>query len=570
MFTDTAYLKQRRQTWYFQIAVPRELQKPLGKIRGGTRGKPVLVLVESLKTTDKTEAQRLRWEKHREALELFDRLRGHKTLTLAEIEEAAEATFKSFLRDAQEAAEKGEPESDLEQQLTALLDAGLENDLRSIEGHANAVIAKSGADVPKGSRVYQELCQSQLHALIEATRGRMAFLEGKPYEPQRPFTTPVVDPLALTVQHPTVVRKRATTAGNGEKFVDAAARYVAAMVRDADAAWTKQTQHQNEATYRLFGDYLNGAPVASVTREDAAKFLDTLATLHPDYGRSPSSKGKSLSALVETFANKGETLTNRTLNRHTTALSALFNWAKQTGIYTGDNPFSGQLRKSGAAGWQPMNDDELKKLLASPLLAKSRRKDRVQPAKHTMTTTLAWLPLIALFSGMRSEEICQLRLADVMRDQGVWFFNVTEEDGQKVKSGAGVRKVPVHSALIKAGLLDYVKHVKDDPSGRLFPGLRPGGPDGKFNWYFTKAVGRYFTSLGITRKNVTFHSLRKNTVNAFERARVHQSEAALIVGHERGFTYAKYNPVGLELPALRAIVEKIRYPGVSLTHLYAL
>src|SRR4029077_16077515 len=173
------------------------------------------------------------------------------------------------------------------------------------------------------------------------------------------------------------------------------------------------------------------------------------------------------------------------------------------------------LRKSGSAGWQPMNDDELKKLLASPLLAKGRRKEPIQPIQQPMTTTLAWLPLIALFSGMRSEEICQLRPADVMRDQGVWYFNVAEENGHKVKTDAGVRKVPVHSALIKAGLLDYVKHTKRDTSGRLFPGLRPGGPDGKFNWYFTKAVGRYFTSLGITRNNVTFHSLRKNTVNAF-------------------------------------------------------
>jgi len=127
----------------------------------------------------------------------------------------------------------------------------------------------------------------------------------------------------------------------------------------------------------------------------------------------------------------------------------------------------------------------------------------------------------------------------------------------------------MHSALIKAGLLDYVKYAKRDQSGRLFPGLRPGGPDGKFNWYFTKAVGGYFTKLGLSRDRVTFHSLRKNTVNGLELTRVHQSEAALIVGHERGFTYSKYNPLGLELPALRAVVEKIKYPGVSLTHLNA-
>jgi integrase len=155
-----------------------------------------------------------------------------------------------------------------------------------------------------------------------------------------------------------------------------------------------------------------------------------------------------------------------------------------------------------------------------------------------MDTALMWVPLIALFSGMRSEEICQLRVDDVKRAAGVWHFDVTEGDGQRIKTEAGTRKVPVHSALVAAGLLEYVKNANKDPSGRLFPGLKPGGPDGKLNWYFTRRVGDHFTKLGITRDRVTFHSLRKNTVNAFERARVHQSEAALIVGHERGFEQA--------------------------------
>jgi hypothetical protein len=48
-----------------------------------------------------------------------------------------------------------------------------------------------------------------------------------------------------------------------------------------------------------------------------------------------------------------------------------------------------------------------------------------------------------------------------------------------------------------------------------------------------------------------------------------QSEVALIIGHERGFTFGTYNPMGLDLTALRGIVEKIRYQGVSLAHLSA-
>jgi integrase len=584
MATDTAFLKQRRQTWYFQIAVPRDLQKPLGEMRNG--GKPVPLIVESLKTRDKSEAQRLRWEKHRDAMDLFDRLRGRKALTLAEIEEAAEATFREFLRDAQEAAEKGRrigwavsdaPDSNgeadeyggLEVQLGHLQDVLGEGAFSEVEGYALHVIAKTGADVPKGSRAHKELCQSQLRALIEATKGRMAFLRGEAYEPVRPFTTPIVDPVTLTVQRPTFVRKKAVAA-NGEKFTDAAARYVAAMMRDADAAWTMQTKHQNEATFRLFGDYLNGASVASVMREDASKFLDAIAALHPDYGRSPASKGLSLSALLEKHGGKGEGLTNKTLNRHTTALNGFFKWAKQAGIYSGDNPFSGLLRQTGrksATRWLPLNTEELKQLVNAPLLRETPYKDRVTPEKHSMATAMMWVPLVALYSGMRSEEICQLRTDDVKREQGVWYFNVTDGDGRRVKTEASVRKVPVHSALIRAGLLEYVKHAKRDPSGQIFPGLSRGGPDRKFNWYFTKAVGARFEALGITRDRVTFHSLRKNVGTALERARVPESEVVQVLGHEKmSMSYSVYS-LGLELGALRNIVEKIRYPGLDLSHI---
>jgi hypothetical protein len=52
-----------------------------------------------------------------------------------------------------------------------------------------------------------------------------------------------------------------------------------------------------------------------------------------------------------------------------------------------------------------------------------------------------------------------------------------------------------------------------------------------------------------------------------ERARVPESEAVQILGHDKmTMSYSVYS-LGLELPALREIVEKIRYPGVDLKHL---
>jgi integrase len=587
MSTDTAFLKQRRQTWYFQMAVPRDLQEPLATLRG--KPQPTQVIVETLNTRDKVEAQRLRWDKHREALELFDRLRGKKTLTLAEIEEAAETTMQQFLRTADAGAKQGRPVAwgvsetlggdgeageygGLYEQLDRLREALGREDWSIVADQVAQVIARTAADVSKGSRAYTELCRSQLQALIEATKGRMAFLRGEGYEPARPFTTPVVDPVALTVQRPSLVRKNLVPATKGEKFSDVAARYVTERMRDPSAAWTQQTRAQNETTFRLFSDYLNGSALAAVVREDAGKFLDAIATLHPDYGRSPASKGLTLSVLLEKFGGRGEGLTNKTLNRHTTALNKFFKWAKRNGLYSDDNPFSGALRQTGkksATMYMPLNPDELTKLFRSPLLKDTPRAQRVAPEIHSTNSALLWVPLIAGFSGMRSEEICQLRVDDVKKERGVWYFNVTEENGGKVKTEAGIRRVPIHSTVLRAGFLEYWRHAKVDPSGQLFPGLKRGGPDGKFNHYITKRIGTFFEAIGITRDRVTFHSLRKNVGTALERARVPESEAVQILGHDKmTMSYSVYS-LGLDLPALRETVEKIQYPGLDLKHLEA-
>jgi integrase len=258
------------------------------------------------------------------------------------------------------------------------------------------------------------------------------------------------------------------------------------------------------------------------------------------------------------------------LNRYASSLSGLFKWARRRGYFDGANPFSEQSRpkaRKGTTGWLPYNLDELNALFGSRLFTEVDTKGRLQPRRHTFETALLWVPLIALFSGMRLGEICQLRTGDLQRDSAkIWFFNVTEEEeGQQVKTEAGIRPVPIHSALVRCGLLKYAEAL---PPGQLFPGLSPGGPDGKLSWYFTRRYTEYRRSVGVNRPRLAFHSFRKNVSTALDNAGVAQSDLAALIGHERGFTFDTYSK-GLELGRLHGITEKIRYPGLLLRHLYA-
>ena len=57
------------------------------------------------------------------------------------------------------------------------------------------------------------------------------------------------------------------------------------------------------------------------------------------------------------------------------------------------------------------------------------------------------IPIIALFSGLRVEEICKLRVEDIILDENfnIWYFDING----KVKTKSSERKVPIHSQLIE-------------------------------------------------------------------------------------------------------------------------
>jgi hypothetical protein len=99
----------------------------------------------------------------------------------------------------------------------------------------------------------------------------------------------------------------------------------------------------------------------------------------------------------------------------------------------------------------------------------------------------------------------------------------------------------VHSELIRLHFLEYVAAIGHGP---LFPGIAPGGPDRKRAHTLAKRFPAFRRARGVTRERAAFHSFRKCFVRALELAKVDRDRAALVVGHERGFTYREYNPKG--------------------------
>ena len=119
-----------------------------------------------------------------------------------------------------------------------------------------------------------------------------------------------------------------------------------------------------------------------------------------------------------------------------------------------------------------------------------------------------WIPLIALFTGMRLNEICQLFVGDIQKKKNIYYFNVTDEgEKQHLKNQNSKRKVPVHPKLIELGFIDFVNEQKKNKQQLLFNKLSYS-PKNKYNKKMSAWFARYLEEIGITQESKVFHSFR--------------------------------------------------------------
>ncbi len=180
-----------------------------------------------------------------------------------------------------------------------------------------------------------------------------------------------------------------------------------------------------------------------------------------------------------------------------------------------------------------------------------------------------WIPLVAAFSGMRLEEICQLKVRDIRRDEELgWYFSVNDEDGKTIKNHSSRRNVPVHSELRRIGLLDFVK-AAGKPGAWLFHDLSED-KHGRRGSTFSKQWNRYTRKLLKMKPNDhtrSFHSFRHTFKENCRRFEMLEEVHDAITGHAHGASEGrKYGHELYPLPPMFREIVKYRVPGLDLSH----
>ncbi|WP_440531791.1 DUF6538 domain-containing protein [Variovorax sp. YR566] len=243
------------------------------------------------------------------------------------------------------------------------------------------------------------------------------------------------------------------------------------------------------------------------------------------------------------------------------SVQALLNYAVKEKGWIEANPWAGTAIPKGRAQKRETWDNDALEILLTAPLTHDRRVD---------VAAQYWLPLLALMSGARQAELCQLRVADVIRRDGVWLLDINENDeGKSVKSAAGERWVAVHQKLIDLGFVEHVDRMRQAGESLVFPGILTSESRAASvyvsDWFRTRC-----TALGLYQRYRDFHALRTTVGTALRAVDPPLGEALITatMGHEAGNVGA----ANYHRPApktLRRVIAHLDFPSVlSLPRVY--
>lgn len=332
--------------------------------------------------------------------------------------------------------------------------------------------------------------------------------------------------------------------------------------------WKGQTLAQNNATYRMLIEWCGDRPVTEYKKRDLAGFYDMLRKLPKLYSKSKEWRDLTLCEVIERSQGLDiERLTMTTIKRHFAALGRLFTYLKKRDEYIGENPAHGfEFPKKGRARdkRQVWSDEQLVQLFKSPIWAGCLSESkRAKPGSLVIRDEKFWLPLLSIFHGNRLEEFAQLRRSDVRREGDIWYFDINDDGVKQLKNEQSKRRVPVHSKTVQLGFLTYVEDVAPKPDDLVFPQLRPGGPDNKLGYYFTKWWTRYRRDIGLYEKGLDYHSFRHTVTNKLAAAEISVDVRNEIFGREGQSIDQSVYLKGLPLRMLADAIGKVQWPELE-------
>jgi integrase len=275
-----------------------------------------------------------------------------------------------------------------------------------------------------------------------------------------------------------------------------------------------------------------GIRVDELTRDHIRRYCQCMEHLPNSRHRAKYSR-KTDAELMSMDIPIEHQLNAKSLTTRYNTIRSLFKFCEEEGWLINSNPLRSVLKVNKKKTMAKANKrraftlEELQALFVN---------DDYRRGKFTCAAKF-WVPIIALFSGARLEEICQLYVDDIREIDGIMCFDINAEDDKDIKTEAGKRIVPIHPFLIEIGLLDRVAHLRANGEQHLFHRSTLSQADGKLSTNISKAFTYFRRKHGVggetdETSEVVFHSFRHSVITLGKHKRVDRRLVKEVVGHE--------------------------------------
>lgn len=300
----------------------------------------------------------------------------------------------------------------------------------------------------------------------------------------------------------------------------------------------------------LFKFFSPNKEITAISRDDLLKFRNTLALIPTKLNQKAKYKDKSLEQIIHIGKNDPK-LSQVTIQKYMIRVIQFFKYCYNSDYISKSivndlnvkveiNPMERKIL--------PYSKDEANSIFKIVQNFKDANKS---PSKRINANDLYYITMIAAYSGMRINEIVQLRARDIIQHNNVLCFSINRDDGKSTKNINSIRLVPVHSKLIELGLMEFVKQ-RTSTNKSIF---KVSNKD--FSEIFRSQIQRKLIS---SDKQKTFYSFRHYFIDTLVQQEVEPNIIAQIVGHEKQYkillgTYA----TNINASVLKAKVEMVSY-----------
>ncbi|MFT2212348.1 DUF6538 domain-containing protein [Rhizobium giardinii] len=548
-------LVRRGNTYTFRKRVPSDLVSVLGQ-------KEVKI---ALGTTDYKEAAKKarheasdldkKWDKDREALKRGEKISAKGAVTEAEIRRAV---IGNFWREEQTATVA--PGDEVREQL--------ESEIGGYEGRdpsAQAALFSQAATIIKEKKLPIDLpadrtfgvksavfeASPELLRLLELVRrADIEHLKRMIDRMDGGHGDRAHDPLFEGINSVSPV----PSLGDGITLGEAITRMENDPLRDqfGDTADAKYV-----VTFRAMKELIGlDRKLASINRAECAAVQELIADIPVNVKKLKAyDRCKTLRDMATLRVERGDkNMSSTTITTYTHSMSSFFNWAIKKGLLT-VNPATRLApgKTSGNVSKRNFTIEEMNKIVAG----------LGEWSEGGKLAGRWWVPMIAIFSGMRMGEIVSLTVDDIGVHDGVECFVLRKTDDKSYKTKGSERVVPVHPELVRLGLLQRVAKIREDGGSRLFPDLRGKDQDELSDLFQKRFAYWQKKGLGIDGAGVSFHSFRHGFRDALREAGVPIDTTRALGGWARsGEVHERYGQ-GTRASTLARWMAEVKYPGLT-------